>query len=585
MDNLFLLYLIKVSIALALFYILYMLCLKQDTFLKLRRGFFLFAIFFSFIFPLFTIEIPVEEEANIAIPAYYWMSQLDAVVTSDMATESGNSAFFTLTNILYFSLALITLFLTIRFLIQICSIYRLKAKNDVISNNDCRVVRINHEKISPFSFFNWIFIGTDIKNEDNLSEIIAHEMVHVKQYHSIDVVIAELMCIFFWWNPFAWLLKKELKMNLEYLADKGVLENGFDSKQYQYLLLQVSNKNTGIPIINNFNVSQLKKRIAMMNKKKSSILFSAKYLMVIPLCMVLLLSNAIYAAPELINYSENLQEQFDLEKKANLNDVNPSFPGGEKEMIKFIKENLKYPVRAKTNSITGRIHVAFTVKSNGEKEDVKAVRTFDSECEAEAIRIVKTMPNWIPGKENGKPVNVRVVIPVNFNLSDNSKKDSKNNEQIVITERKNNTKDSGKLNVNKGKEEVVVVSYSKINQDSDPQKTKTTVHTKVDVLPSYPGGNDEMYKFIGDNLVYPTKAQVEKKEGRVTIRFIVRTNGDIEEVKVIKGIDPECDAEALRVVKNMPKWIPGKKDGKNVDTYYILPFLFRLKGDNTDKKP
>lgn len=99
----------------------------------------------------------------------------------------------------------------------------------------------------------------------------------------------------------------------------------------------------------------------------------------------------------------------------------------------------------------------------------------------------------------------------------------------------------------------------------------------VEQMPTFPGGETEMHKFINDNLKYPVVAQESGIQGRVTIRFVVTKTGTIEDVTVIRGIDPSCDKEAVRVVRAMPKWIPGKQNGLNVPVYFTLPIVFRLK--------
>ena len=180
-----------------------------------------------------------------------------------------------------FAIGAVSLIYALRFIMQLFCILKLKVGHDSEKLDTCCIVKIKDSKISPFSFFRWIFIGSQIDEEEKLKEIIAHEMVHVRQLHSVDVLLAEILCIFFWWNPFVWLLKKEIKINLEYLADEGVLKEGFSPKEYQYILLQVSSVNTGIPIINNFNVSQLKKRITMMNKNRTSLGKATKYLLLV----------------------------------------------------------------------------------------------------------------------------------------------------------------------------------------------------------------------------------------------------------------------------------------------------------------
>lgn len=553
MDNIIILYLIKASISIAIFYGVYAICLRADTFLRLRRFYFLFAIIFSLIFPAFNIEIPVKNESVIQIPTY-WLS--DFYITPE-AQEQTQSSPINIQSIILIGLCITSAFCIIKFLIQLLSIIKLRVNCESEKIQKYRIVKMKSNQLSPFSFFNWIFVNTKDNNTHRLKEIIAHEQAHARQYHSVDNLMAELLCAFFWWNPFAWLIKKEIKINLEYLADQGVLDLGYDSREYQYILLQVSNKNTGIPLINNFNVSQLKKRITMMNKKKSSALASLKYLLIVPIGITLLLGNAVQASPYLIEAAKN--ELFDGPQDRI--DELPSFPGGVDEMNKFIRDNLRYPVTAQEASTQGRILISFIVKSTGEISNISVIEKADPALDNEAVRVIKSMPKWIPAKLNGNNVDASYAIPIIFKLSGSQKS--------IIGDSDKNT--------------IVAVAYGNKNTVSE-LKTGNSSDTKnpfvrVEQMPTFPGGEVEMQKFIRENLKYPVTAQNAGIQGRITLRFIIGDDGTITNVTVIRGIDPECDAEAVRVISGMPKWIPGKQNGINVPVYFNIPIQFRLRDD------
>ena len=166
------------------------------------------------------------------------------------------------------------------------------------------------------------------------------------------------------------------------------------------------------------------------------------------------------------------------------------------------------------------------------------------------------MPKWIPAKLNGKNVDASYAIPITFKL--------------------NNAQSIGEVKDNS----VVAIGYGEKNdiaelKKGDPTKAKNPFVT-VEQMPTFPGGEVEMQKFIRDNLRYPVVAQEAGIQGRVTLRFVVSKTGAIENVTVVRGIDPSCDKEAVRVVKSMPKWIPGKQNGLNVPVYFNLPIQFRL---------
>lgn len=572
MEHTIIPYLIKASVSLALFYGLYMLLLRKDTFFRLRRFYFLFSIAFSLLFPFLMIEVTAKEEVPVQIPAY-WLSQIEV---SAMPAQQVSVIDWKL--IVLFAIGAVSLIYALRFIMQLFCILKLKVSHDSEKLDTCCIVKIKDRNVSPFSFFRWIFIGSQIDGEEKLKEIIAHEMVHVRQLHSVDVLLAEILCIFFWWNPFVWFLKKEIKINLEYLADEGVLKEGFSPKEYQYILLQVSNVNTGIPIINNFNVSQLKKRITMMNKNRTSLGKATKYLLLVPVVFVLLLGNAVQASPDIadmitipfVNDGQQVPQ-----KKGDIYvtvDKMPEFPGGLNAQQRFIGQNLKYPVEAQEKGIEGRVTVRYVVKSTGDISDVVVIRGVHPSLDKEAVRVVKAMPKWIPGKQNGKAVDVYYTLPLIFKIS-GSKKNFSEGE--------------------KDKDVMVAVGYGTPKnegftlKEGGPEPSLDHPFITVEDMPVFPGGESAMQKFVADNLKYPESAQKAGVQGRVTVRFIVGKTGEISDVRVIRGIDPECDAEAVRMIQSMPKWTPGKQNGIAVPVYFTLPIVYRLKKDtvvNTTKK-
>ena len=192
----------------------------------------------------------------------------------------------------------------LRFFWQLVSIVRLR--------NKCRTTDINGTKVyllesdeGPFSFFNWIFINPTKHNRQETDEIMTHELAHCRQLHSIDVLFTELFAIVFWANPFVWLLKREVRLNLEYLADNNVLAGGTDSKKYQYHLLGLTYRKNVATISNNFNVLPLKKRIKMMNKKRTKRIAKVKYALYIPLAAALLVvSNIETVARDIANVAK-----------------------------------------------------------------------------------------------------------------------------------------------------------------------------------------------------------------------------------------------------------------------------------------
>jgi hypothetical protein len=175
-----------------------------------------------------------------------------------------------------------------RLLIQFLSLKRLQSSAVLLSDGEVKLYHVD-QKIIPFSTHSAIYINRHLHDESELKEIIHHEFIHVKQRHSFDLWWSEILCILNWYNPFAWLIRKAIRQNLEFIADHQVLQSGLDRKQYQYLLLKV----TGIApfsIAPKFNFSSLKKRIVMMNKSKSANINVMRFLFILPLLVVVLLA-------------------------------------------------------------------------------------------------------------------------------------------------------------------------------------------------------------------------------------------------------------------------------------------------------
>ena len=234
-------------------------------------------------------------------------------------------------------------------------------------------------------------------------------------------MLTELLCIFFWWNPFVWLMKKEITINLEYLADSETLRKGVNSRDYQYHLLRLTYHETAVQIVNNFNVSQLKQRIMMMNKTKSPSRKLVKYIAVLPLFVLLVTANSVYAQKN--EPAKTTTSPQDTTKKIGQTDdifvvveKQPEFPGGQEALMKYISENIHYPIEAQKKGIQGSVICNFIVRKDGSITDAEVVRGVDPLLDEEAIRVINSMPKWQPGTQRGKVVDVRFTLPIIFRL-------------------------------------------------------------------------------------------------------------------------------------------------------------------------
>lgn len=238
-------------------------------------------------------------------------------------------------------------------------------------------------------------------------------------------------------------------------------------------------------------------------------------------------------------------------------EVMPEFPGGQEALLQFLAKTVKYPVIAQENGIQGRVTASFIVENDGSVTDIEVIRGVDPSLDKEAIRVLSTMPKWTPGKQRGQDVAVKYTVPVTFRLQ--GKTDSNNPEQ---QNKQEEMVDNG----------IVVVGYGEQKSvDASGQ-----VFTMVEKMPTYPGGQGALLAFLAKAIQYPKEAQEKGIQGRVTCSFIVETDGSLSNIQVIRGLDPALDKEAVRVIGEMPKWIPGTQRGKAVRVKYTVPMTFSL---------
>lgn len=413
MENEYLNYLLKVSVSLGVFSLIYLCLFRSDTLSWLRRFLLLFILLFSAIYPFCQFGIAPDNTYRVY---QGWLSQI-VVNASPSGEEVPSLNPIGISEVLLIVMLIGSLFLLFRFFTQIFGIVHLVRSGKITKKDNYTLISIS-ENITPFSFFNFLFISDQKTTQADLDLMIKHEVAHAKQYHSIDVLISELFCIVFWWNPVVWLLRREIKVNLEYLADTSVIDTGADVREYQYLLLKTIKNNASIYIINEFNVSQLKKRITMINKRTTSKFVSIKYLLLIPLMGVLLIANT--DAKESVDVQATLISNDNLvqddEKIYKVIDKMPIYPGGVDEMMKFIGQNLKYPSSAIKDNVEGRIVLRFVVSKTGKVSDVEVIRSLSEDCDAEAVRVVNMMPDWTPGEQDGKKVSVYYTLPIQYAL-------------------------------------------------------------------------------------------------------------------------------------------------------------------------
>lgn len=463
-------YFIKINTALIVFYAFYRLFFYKDTFFNLRR--FILLVFFAlgFLYPFMNLQDWISRHEPMVE-----VIQIYSALMTEPAMETVAADSFSWKEVVWASIQGIyllgVLFFIVRFIIQFASIVWLKFHANQMEINGVQV-NVLSKPSGPFSFFRWVFLHPESHTQEEIDEIMTHELTHVRQWHSIDVIISEIICIICWINPFVWLLKREVRHNLEYLADNTVLQCGYDCKSYQYHLLGLVHHQSISNIYNSFNVLHLKNRISMMNKQRSRGIGRTKYLLFIPLVgALMLISNVESVARITINLADNVipessirssesgtaydlvapfqnlsssfqtlfhpekksedvenkelqpgalillpADQMPAEKVFTVVEEMPSFPGGDSEMLKFISRSIRYPFDALEGGVQGRVVTTFTVNKNGTISDTQVVRGIHPSLDDEAMRVVNLMPKWKPGKNKGKNVSVRYTLPVVFRL-------------------------------------------------------------------------------------------------------------------------------------------------------------------------
>lgn len=778
----FLIYMIKAALSLAALYLCFKLLCSRDALYRFNRRLILLIFVLSAEIPCIYIDLGVERHESSVIVEELVMSM--ETMPSTIAANEPTPTFW---EQIPWSDILVGLYLIgvavcmMRFVLSLISIVRLIKNSERRKMSDGTILVSHNDTYSPFSWMRYIIVSIDDLRE-NRDMILAHERAHIHLHHSWDLLFAQLCVTVQWFNPTAWLLKRELETIHEYEADSYILRQGFDERQYQLCLFEAA---TGVKfntITNNFNNCSTKNRITMM-KRKTSPWARMKALFVLPVAFAAVVvisctspkeksypirigkndvkeysisdfgkhpavmityehsNEAIRKRSQTVtmqgNYSShgleaflnggderreflagcnvteadidsvriffpgetdlcgnigdngvlviylnryikglqsykenkrllasniqigdeggntpllvivlsddteiftiqnegieifnennnaflahfNLNEQ-DIDEisvlqpgeakdaygdhgangvvklhvkhkskqdiiealrkltsnetpirvqikvpsdiQAGIDEVQavgynsaskseeqgevfqvvegqPEFPGGIKALMEYLKENVKYPQTAQDRGVQGRVIVGFIVEKDGSIIDAYVMKSIDPQLDGEALRVVRNMPKWEPGTMHGKPVRVRYSIPVVFRLFDEGTTKQEVEDKIEISDNE--------------------------------------IFQVVEEMPEFPGGMDELMKFMQKNIKYPKEAQDRGIQGRVIVQFVINTDGSICNEVIVKSVDPQLDAEAIRLLRSMPNWKPGKQRGKNVRVKFTLPVAFKL---------
>ncbi len=690
MDNL-LLYLLKVSAGTTLLYLCYLLLFRKDTFYLRNRILLILILILPAIFPF--VKIPVVTNKVVAtVP----VNALDYIVYSGNAAGTTLSGAATSYNynrlfiVIYFAVATALL---LRIVISLISTFRIINKGEINKKQFPKVV-VSSNQLPPFSFFPYVVIPADDLTNGNYNDILDHEFAHLRQGHTFDLLLSELIIAFQWFNPFVWLIKRSVVLNHEYLADQVSLFNNKSVKEYQYRLLNFQSGLKHISLAHNFN-SLIKNRIIMINKKPTRKYATLKNILILPVVAIVVyafatpeyhssaassndkslniyqqtvilqkevkgivlkedgkqfegvhisstgtLGNAqmassgpdgrfsipnVQADASLLFFYRGykqltLKPEFDKEMKVkmekdpdykapagtnpdalsgnrpgtivviddvisdkSLNDarkdlgynmgilkmifgkeatdkygekavngaweittrkkaleigLKPPFPRLAPDdyptfqnkrfdsFTEWVGSQIKYPAAAQTKKLEGWVALNFNVELNGTISNIVSTIPVDPLLMDEVIRVLQSSPKWDPPKNHNVDEPFTSSVTLKFKLPDQ-----------ILTE---------------------------------------APFVVVEEMPSYPGGDVELLNFLKNNTRYPEAAKAKKIQGRVIVRFVVSTEGRAEGVSVLKGVDPLLDAEAIRVTSMLSGFRPGTQGGKAVNVWYMAPINFSL---------
>jgi TonB family protein len=443
---------VKVAVYLIALYFIYSVLLSGDTSYGRNRAFILLSLLASLILPLITLQTLKP-----------WNIQFFGKILSEVfitaAVNPGKAPHHIISlpgilQIIYSTYIIVVIIFIFKLIIDVLNLLLLIIRH---RSEDSHIIRFHGFNTSGFSAMGYIFVNSKLSSVD-AEEIIRHEQNHLMQYHFLDIVFIEIFKALQWFNPAVYLFNRSLRAIHEYQADKECLSSGIPIVNYQSLLLSQVFKAGAFNLTNSFsNPSLIKKRMVMMTKKHTPALADAKILIVLPVIgLVFMAVSAFRGIPEayikqlipmLSTQSLSVEGSSVLvdpppppppppvttteEKAQKIKEENtapaeeqpfvvveemPMFPGGDQELLKYISENTRYPENAKLQNLQGKVIIRFCVKADGGVSMASVLKGVSPDLDAEAIRVVNTLPAFQPGKQGGKAVPVWYMVPIAFTL-------------------------------------------------------------------------------------------------------------------------------------------------------------------------
>ncbi len=557
-------------ILLSIMYIPFLLMLRNESFFRFNRMVLLVIVVLSLVLPLCDVHVlslnlfTAEEQGvgivDVGIPVYV----MDGVAVDEVAEAlPEDEGFFSSVN--WWAVAgwiyLIGMVVTILVkLVQLAMLYRTIHRG--VLWTECKDgVRIycHAGDITPFSWFNTIVISEN-DYEENAQVIIRHEMGHIVNYHSLDIILVNICEVIQWCNPLSWILVGSLRDVHEYEADDAVLASGVDAHRYQLLLIKKAVGSSSYAFANSFNHSLLKKRITMMVSKKSNPWMRTKALYIIPVALVAL---SAFATPEFVAPIEEAVTNIEQEQSPVLDGIINALPSS----------GISSAVESPSISVTNEQETKGNVRETSETvSDVEVADSSDIN-----LSVVKDGLEIIKMAQSVGPEPIIFVDRVKCN--DISSIDKNSIDHINVIKSPDAIKEiyGDKEEYKNGVVEIFTKDgTNKQEQKPVPVSSSNKVFAKAEVAPKFPGGDTELMNYIHKEMVYPEACIKEKKQGRTVISFVVEKDGSLSDYKILRHVHDDMDKEAIRIVKSMPKWTPAIEKGKYVRCKYVIPVTFKL---------
>ncbi|KAB8152460.1 TonB-dependent receptor plug domain-containing protein [Kordia sp. TARA_039_SRF] len=481
------LYFTKSTGVLLLFLGLYFVILRRETFFQENRFFLLFGMLISLLLPFLVITRYIE------IPV------ITQQLTGNFVYEASNipvetSSFSWISVLAYMYLAGVLVFFG-KFLIELFSLFRLLWKSDV-SKRDGQFIYIEtNANFSPFSFFNYIVYNPALYSASELEVILKHEQAHSRQLHSIDVFVSKLYCIFFWFNPFAWLHQKFMLQNLEFLADSAAIKQTPSKKAYQLTLLKVSGNNYSPALTNNFYNSLIKKRIVMLQKTQSTHAKRWKQLLIFPLLIAFVfLFNTEVIAKEVTTttYNNPIIETTAgdlvvvITKNTSMDELKAYKKLFKSQKIKFEYSDVKFNGKKEISSISIKLSIKNSQEASGKFASVDDEAISDIQVGKRGDELfVMSKPKAVTGayaysfssddndgkkkrivirtNDDGKTTKKTWIQKENIETIDIKKEDDK--EVIIINGKKLSPAETIDIKKN-GEKEIIIINGKQLNPDT-----------------------------------------------------------------------------------------------------------------------